>query len=123
MPRSGVKQCAPRVDSCYDTPLSNRPEEIMARVTVEDCLNFCTDQFALVHLSALRYRQLHKGAKPLVPQGDNKLVVHSLREIASGRIRFRENVGDMLLRHRQKLVSQRLRTLSIGDDYSADELT
>jgi len=94
----------------------------MARVTVEDCLAYCTDQFALVHLASLRYRQLHKGAQPLVEQGDNKVVVHALREVASGRIRFREPVAEMLQRHRQKLISQRLRTLSVGDDYSADEL-
>jgi DNA-directed RNA polymerase subunit omega len=84
----------------------------LARVTVEDCLEHCPDQFALVHLSASRYRQLHKGVKPLVAQGKNKLVVTSLREIASGKVHFRENIRDALDKHKQKLVSQRLQTLA-----------
>lgn len=84
----------------------------MARVTVEDCLEHVPDQFALVHLASARYRQLHKGVKPLVPQGKNKLIVTALREIAAGKVRFRENVGDVLEQAKQKLVSQRLQTLA-----------
>ncbi len=94
----------------------------MARVTVEDCLSNVWDQFALVHLASLRYRQLHKGATCLVGASDNKLVVTALREIAAGKVRFRENVSDALLKHRPKLVSQRLRNISGGDEGGADEL-
>jgi len=84
----------------------------LARVTVEDCLEHVNDQFALVHLSSLRYRQLHKGVDPLVPAGKNKLVVTSLREIAAGKVRFREDVQETLLKGRQRLISQRLQTLA-----------
>ena len=94
----------------------------MARVTIEDCLTNVTDQFALVHLAALRYRQLHKGAKSLAGPSDNKLVVVALREIALEKVRFRENVNDIMLKARPKLVSQRLRNISGGDDGGADEV-
>ena len=65
----------------------------MARVTVEDCLERMVDQFALVHLAAARYRQLHRGATRLV-DNKNKDVVCALREIAAGKVRFREDVAD-----------------------------
>lgn len=94
----------------------------MARVTVEDCLKYVYDQFALVHLASLRYRHLHKGARSLVGPTDNKMVVTALREIAAGKVRFRENVGEILLKSRPKLQSQRLRSISAGDDVGADEL-
>lgn len=69
----------------------------MARVTVEDCLEQVTDQFALVHLAALRYRQLHRGAKRLV-ESKNKNIVTALREIASGKVTFREDLSEVLLK-------------------------
>lgn len=94
----------------------------MARVTVEDCLSNVWDQFALVHLASLRYRQLHKGAPCLVGASDNKLVVVALREIAADKVRFRENVSEALLKHRPKLVSQRLRNISGGGGDDADEV-
>ncbi len=82
----------------------------MARVTVEDCLEKINDQFALVHLAALRYRQLHRGASRLV-ESRNKDIVQSLREIASGRVRFREDVNETIFAQKGKLVSQRLQKL------------
>ncbi len=65
----------------------------MARVTVEDCLEQCTNRFALVVLAAERARQLSRGAQPLV-ECKNKPSVTALREIAIGDVRFRENVKD-----------------------------
>lgn len=65
----------------------------MARVTVEDCLEKVGNRFALVLLAAERARQLSKGAPPLV-QCDNKPAVTALREIAEGRVRFRENIRE-----------------------------
>ena len=73
----------------------------MARVTVEDCLEHVTDQFALVHLAASRYRQLHRGAPRLVVN-KNKDIVCALREIASQRVRFREDVAQAVLNERRK---------------------
>ena len=69
----------------------------MARVTVEDCLEHVSDQFALVHLAASRYRQLHRGASRLV-DNKNKDIVCALREIASQKVRFREDVAQAVLK-------------------------
>ncbi len=85
----------------------------MARVTVEDCLDNCHDQFALVHLATLRYRQLHRGGRRLV-DCKNKDIVAALREIAAGKVRFREDVGEVIAKHKRKLISQRLQNLSAG---------
>ena len=59
----------------------------MARVSVEDCLKQVKNRFSLVHLAGRRVRQLEKGAKRLVGS-DNKNIVESLREIASGKVRM-----------------------------------
>ncbi len=58
----------------------------MARVTVEDCLEFLENRFALVHLAARRVRQLTKGSQRLV-HSKNKDVVTALREIADNKVR------------------------------------
>lgn len=70
----------------------------MARVTVEDCLEKVGNRFALVILAAERARQLSKGARPLV-RCDNKPAVTALREIADGRVRFTEDVTEMVDLH------------------------
>ncbi|NVN90814.1 MAG: DNA-directed RNA polymerase subunit omega [Desulfuromonadales bacterium] len=63
----------------------------MARVTVEDCLDKVENRFLLVMLASKRVKQLYKGAKPLVEQRNNRLVVTSLREIAAGRVTYEMN--------------------------------
>jgi DNA-directed RNA polymerase subunit omega len=60
----------------------------MARITVEDCLEQVPNRFELVLLAARRAKQLLKGARPLV-DSDNKELVSSLREVASGKVRLR----------------------------------
>jgi len=59
----------------------------MARVTIEDCLQFVPNRFALVVLATKRTRQLLDGAKPLV-KAKNKMPIIALREIAAGKVRF-----------------------------------
>lgn len=68
----------------------------MARVTVEDCLQKIDNRFALVLLATKRTRQLMAGARPLLAQGKNKPAVLSLREIATGKVRFDRSVKDAL---------------------------
>jgi DNA-directed RNA polymerase subunit omega len=70
--------------------------KIMARITVEDCLEKVDNRFGLIHLSAKRVRQLRKGVEPLV-DCKNKDVVVSLREIAAGKIFQIEKIEDGLL--------------------------
>jgi DNA-directed RNA polymerase subunit omega len=68
----------------------------MARVTVEDCLPLVDNRFALVLLATKRTRQLMAGARPLQPNTKNKAPVLSLREIATGKVRFDRPVRDAL---------------------------
>ena len=70
----------------------------MARVTVEDCLPQVDNRFALVLLATKRTRQLMAGARPLLPTvaSKNKPAVLSLREIATGKVRFDRSVRDAL---------------------------
>ena len=56
----------------------------MARITIEDCIEKVPNRFHLVQMSAIRSKQLKKGATPLVQNDENKEVVMSLREIAAG---------------------------------------
>ena len=63
----------------------------MARVTVEDCLENVENHFALVILAAQRARQIATG-KPALVHCDNKSSVTALREIAAGKVHFREDV-------------------------------
>ena len=66
--------------------VSNRTgENIMARITVEDCLQKVNNRFALIHLAAKRVRQLRKGAEPTIIS-KNRDVVVALREIAAGNV-------------------------------------
>jgi len=58
----------------------------MARVTIEDCLDRVENRFALVVLASKRTKELKRGAPLLVRARDNREVVMSLREIASGMV-------------------------------------
>ncbi len=57
----------------------------MARVTVQDCLEFVDNRFDLVLKAADRARKLERGvAEPMVPLENDKPSVIALREIAEG---------------------------------------
>ncbi len=58
----------------------------MARVTVEDCLQYVDNRFDLVVLATKRARQLANGVDPLLPWENDKPTVMALREIAEGLI-------------------------------------
>jgi DNA-directed RNA polymerase subunit omega len=68
----------------------------MARITVEDCLQQVGDsnRFNLIHLTVKRIKQHRQGA-PYLVDTKNKEVVSSLREIASGEVRF-DNIDDLI---------------------------
>lgn len=59
----------------------------MARVTIEDCLEQVPNRFVLVLMAGVRTKQLMRGARTLVPQGENRSVVTGLREVAAGLVR------------------------------------
>ena len=56
----------------------------MARITIEDCVEKVPNRFHLVQMTAIRAKQLKKGATALVRAEENKAVVTALREIAAG---------------------------------------
>jgi len=58
----------------------------MARITIEDCTEKVGNRFSLVLMAAIRAKQLMRGARPLVKADENRAVVVSLREIASGHV-------------------------------------
>jgi DNA-directed RNA polymerase subunit omega len=78
----------------------------MARVTVEDCLTELDNRFALVLLATGRTRQLMKGSRSLVDNQKNKEPVVSLREIASGKVKFDRPVKSVLTKRLSELQSE-----------------
>lgn len=59
----------------------------MARVTVEDCLDYVDNRFELVLQATQRARQLiMSGIDPIVPWENDKPTVVALREIATGEL-------------------------------------
>ena len=56
----------------------------MARITIEDCIEKVPNRFHLVQMTAIRAKQLKKGANALVDADVNREVVVALREIAAG---------------------------------------
>ncbi len=56
----------------------------MARITVEDCLQYVDNNFELVLKAAKRARDISHGAQPLVAEEGDKPTVIALREIAEG---------------------------------------
>ena len=77
----------------------------MARITVEDCLSKIGDdnRFSLVHLAVERVKQRRQGAPLLIRARKNKEVVMALREIAAGKVEFK-NILD-LPKHEDELAA------------------
>jgi DNA-directed RNA polymerase subunit omega len=74
----------------------------MARVTVEDCMDYVDNRFDLVLLATKRARQLVNGVEPLLPWENDKPTVMALREIAEGLISHKDTDekapdGDLVL--------------------------
>ena len=87
----------------------------MARITVEDCLEVVDNRFELVLMATKRARQLAKGGRPLV-RCDNKPAVTALREIADGKVRFTEDVTEVVDQHLKET-----RARGIVDDANAKQ--
>lgn len=61
----------------------------MARITVEDCLEYVDNRFELVLMATRRARQICNGVDPLVERENDKPTVIALREIAAGKVNAR----------------------------------
>jgi DNA-directed RNA polymerase subunit omega len=70
----------------------------MARISAQDCFLRIPNHFALCILAAKRARELVAGRPPTV-HCDNKAAVTSLREIAAGKVAFRESLDEAILTH------------------------
>lgn len=85
----------------------------MARVTVEDCLEVVPNRFSLVLAAAERTKQLINGSpSQLEEESDNKEIVNSLREIATGTFEIDQSavlaVEKFLPKHRQSVQAQQV---------------
>ncbi len=58
----------------------------MARITVEECLNYIPNRFDLTLAAAYRARQIANGASSLIPESRDKPTVVALREISKGKV-------------------------------------
>ena len=56
----------------------------MARVTVEDCVNYIPNRFQMTLAATYRARQITAGAAPMVEAERDKPTVIALRELAQG---------------------------------------
>jgi DNA-directed RNA polymerase subunit omega len=57
---------------------------MMARITIEDCLNNIDNRFKLVLTATKRARQISHGAEAMIDEENDKPTVIALREIAAG---------------------------------------
>lgn len=58
----------------------------MARITVEECLNYIPNRFDLTLAAAYRARQIANGASQLISESRDKPTVIALREISKGKV-------------------------------------
>ncbi|MBK6639542.1 MAG: DNA-directed RNA polymerase subunit omega [Rhodocyclaceae bacterium] len=70
----------------------------MARVTVDDCIQYFPNRFDLTLAATYRARQLTLGATPQVEVDRDKPCVIALREMAAGKVG-----PEILLRNPQQL--------------------
>ncbi|MGH8727090.1 MAG: DNA-directed RNA polymerase subunit omega [Burkholderiales bacterium] len=58
----------------------------MARITVDDCLQYFPNRFELTLAATYRARQMANGASPMVEPNKDKPTVIALREIAQKKV-------------------------------------
>jgi DNA-directed RNA polymerase subunit omega len=89
---------------------------IMARITVEDCLQNEPNLFNLVLLAAKRARRLANGAEATVEWENDKPTVVALREIAAG------NITLEMLEEPEEVPPPPASELDIPSDFRAPQL-
>jgi DNA-directed RNA polymerase subunit omega len=94
---------------------------LMARVTVEDCLEKVSNRFALTVLAARRARALSEGRGNALVECDNKDCVTALREIGAGGVRYIEDVDHVVRNYISEQRSSFLR--SVDGDHTFIEAT
>ena len=84
------------------TGLIDGKEIIMARVTVEDCVERVPNRFDLVVLAGQRARDISSGSELLVDRDNDKNPVVALREIAEDQLST-EELFESVVQGRQKV--------------------
>ena len=92
---------------------------VMARITVEDCLENVDNLFDLVIVASKRARRLANGAEPLVDWENDKPTVVALREIAAGLI-TQEILDDISQPEEDLLSSEEAEQLLAEPPFAAD---
>jgi DNA-directed RNA polymerase subunit omega len=63
----------------------DRSELIMARITVDDCLERIPNRFNMTLAATARARQISVGSTPMIEESNDKPTVIALREMAQGK--------------------------------------
>lgn len=88
----------------------------MARVTVEDCLEYCKDRFYLVLSAAQRAHRLESGTDAMVEEDNDKPTVLALREIAGGFDVDQDEVEVAAREEEDRRLAERFMAVKRGDD-------
>ena len=78
-------------------------EGLMARVTVEDCIDKVSNRFELVILAAHRARMISGGVEPSLDRDNDKNPVLALREIAGETVTFDELMESTIESHQRQI--------------------
>ena len=92
---------------------------IMARITVEDCLEKVDNQYDLVLLAKERTTQLNAGAKMQVEEDNDKRTIISLREIGDGKVDIKELENSAIQRLRKE--PDEVEQQEVGEEIENDE--
>ena len=76
---------------------------LMARVTVEDCIDKVSNRFELVLLAAHRARVISGGVEPSLDRDNDKNPVLALREIALETVTFDELMESTIESHQRQI--------------------
>ena len=76
---------------------------LMARVTVEDCIDKVSNRFELVLLAAHRARMISGGVEPSLDRDNDKNPVLALREIAVESVTFDELMESTIESHQRQI--------------------
>src|SRR5690606_39592987 len=79
-------------------------DTLMARVTVEDCVEKLPNRFELVMVAAQRARKIGSGAALTLDRDNDKNPVVALREIAEGTVDI-EDLREDLIRGKQRIIA------------------
>jgi DNA-directed RNA polymerase subunit omega len=90
-----------------------RAERLMARVTVEDCVDKIPNRFDLVLAAAQRARQISGGADLTIDRDRDKNPVVALREIAEQTVKPK---------HLEEAIVSNLQRVRVDEDDATDEL-